>query len=147
VTPDGSPHLEDQSTAGPNGVELSPDEKVLFVTYTGTGQVYGFRVADDGSLSDKTLFASNVLLADSTCIDAAGDLYVASSGGFTVLSPTGARLGVISTNGQVATNCTFGGADQRTLFITTHSLLGAAAGASAISRIDGMPIPGIPGRP
>jgi gluconolactonase len=148
ITPDGTVILEDQSTAGPNGVELSPNERILFVTYTATSQVYGFRVAEDGSLSEKTLFAS-VLLADSTCIDAAGDLYVASAQGITVLDPNGARLGVITTNGQIATNCTFGGPDQRTLFITSHATIlgGATPGSSSLWRVDAMPIPGIPGRP
>jgi gluconolactonase len=147
LTPDGTVTLEDQSTAGPNGVELSPNERILFVTYTATSQIYGFRVAEDGSLSDKTLFAS-VLLADSTCIDDAGDLYVASAQGITVLDPNGNRLGVISTSGQVATNCTFGGPDQRTLFITSHAALGVGgAGSSTLWRVDRMPIPGIPGRP
>lgn len=147
LTPDGTVTLEDQSTAGPNGVELSPNERVLFVTYTASSQIFGFRVAEDGSLSDKTLFAS-VLLADSTCIDAAGDLYVASAQGITVLDPNGTRLGVIQTSGQIATNCTFGGPDQRTLFITSHSALGGGtAGSSTLWRVDSMPIPGIPGRP
>jgi gluconolactonase len=139
--------LEDMSTAGPNGVNFSPDESTLYVSYTGSGQVFAFSVARDGSLHDKTLFA-NVLLADSMCVDAAGDVYVASALGVTVLDPSGKQLGVISTSGQTATNCTFGGPDQRTFFMTVHSALALvpSKGTSSLLRIDAMPIPGIPGR-
>ncbi|HEX3597862.1 MAG TPA: SMP-30/gluconolactonase/LRE family protein, partial [Polyangiaceae bacterium] len=56
--------IEDSSTAGPNGVNFSPDEKTLYVSYTNSGEVYSFDVAADGSLSKKTLLA-NVLIADS----------------------------------------------------------------------------------
>src|SRR5262249_48065147 len=89
ITTDGVIHLEDQTTTGPNGVVFSPDEQILYVSYTNTGEVYTFDVAPDGALGKKTLFASGVLLADSSCVDAGGNLYVASYDGITVLDSTG----------------------------------------------------------
>jgi gluconolactonase len=147
VTTDGTVHLEDQTTSGPNGVEFSPDETTVYVSYTSAGQIHQFAVGADGALSGKTLFAGNVAVADSMCVDAAGDVYVAILGGIAVLSPTGTRLGTISMS-QVPTNCAFGGPQQNTLFITARtSLSGAPApGNASIYRIDNMPIPGIPGR-
>jgi gluconolactonase len=149
IVVDGSLHLEDQSTSGPNGVELSPDERLLYVSYTNTGEIDSFRVAADGSLSGKTTFARNVTTADSMCIDAAGNLYVASLAGITVLDETGKSLGVIRTSGRVPTNCAFGGSNQRTLFITARvSLAGTpTSGNAALLALENMPIPGIPGRP
>jgi gluconolactonase len=141
-------YLEDSTSDGPNGVNFSPDEQTLYVSYTGTGQVYRFDVAKDGALSHKTLFASNVLIADSMCVDAGGNVYVASINGITVLDPSGKSLGVIATPNQTPTNCAFGGPDQRTFFITARVLATAPAkGASSLWRIDNMPVPGLPGRP
>ena len=83
------------------------------------------------------------------CVDAAGNLYVASLAGITVLDATGKNLGVIATTGLVPTNCAFGGPDQRTLFITARmSLVGTpTSGNAALLALENMPIPGIPGRP
>lgn len=143
-------YLEDSTASGPNGINFSPDEKTLYVSYTGTGQVFRFDVAADGSLSNKTMFATNVAIADSMCVDAGGNVYVASLNGITVLDPTGKALGVIPVpTGQVTTNCAFGGPDQRTFFITARSdLVGTPVkGHSVLLRIDDMPVPGLPGRP
>ncbi len=148
LTRDGTLHLEDQSMTGPNGIEFSPDEKTLYVSYTTPGTVVSFSVAADGALSNPTTFASGVTVADSMCVDAAGDLYVASLSGVAVFTPSGTRLGTIAT-GQIPTNCAFGGPDQRTLFITARKALTGTpdAGNSSLMRIDRMPIPGLPGRP
>ncbi|HLK41329.1 MAG TPA: SMP-30/gluconolactonase/LRE family protein, partial [Polyangiaceae bacterium] len=51
VTTDDMLHVEDMTSSGPNGVNLSPDEKTLYVSYTASGQVAKFDVAADGSLS------------------------------------------------------------------------------------------------
>jgi sugar lactone lactonase YvrE len=48
------------------------------------------------------------------------------------------------------TNCAFGGADQKTIFITSRAqstLFGTpTAGDSSLYKIDAMPVPGIPGQ-
>jgi gluconolactonase len=148
LTTDGTLHLEDQTNSGPNGVQLSPDEHTLYVSYTNTGEVHTFTVAVDGSLGDKKLFASSVPIADSMCVDAGGNLYVASLNGIAVFDPVGAPLGTIALS-EVPTNGAFGGPDQKTFFITARKgLVGTPTpGNSSLYRIDGMPIPGLPGRP
>ncbi len=140
-------YLEDSSTGGPNGVNFSPDEKTLYVSYTGSGQIFSFDVARDGALSNKQLFAT-VLLPDSMCVDAGGNLYAATFSGITVYDPKGKQLGVIATPGQVPTNCAFGGPDQRTFFITARTGLAGTPtkGNSSLLRVDGMPVPGMPGK-
>jgi gluconolactonase len=148
VSTDGTVHLEDGGNSAPNGVELSPDERVLYVSYTSLNQIFRFSVAADGALSAKTSFASGVSVPDGMCVDSGGNLYVASLGGIAVFDPTGRRLGAISLT-QTPTNCAFGGTDQGTFFITARSsLIGAPApGNGSLYRIDKMPIPGMPGRP
>jgi gluconolactonase len=150
LTNDGVLHLEDASTDGPNGVTLSPDEKTLYVAYTSINTVARFTVAVDGSLSEKSTFVS-ATLADSMCVDARGDLFVGTAHGLEVFGPSGgAALGTIAVGGDVATNCAFGGVDQTTLFITSHSqatlTATPSAGSSSLYEVDGMPVPGIPGR-
>ncbi len=148
LTTDGTLHLEDKSMSSPNGVELSPDERTLYVSYTTPGTVLKFAVGGDGALSNPTPFASGVSTADSMCVDAGGNLYVASLNGIVVFDPAGTRLGTIAT-GQVPTNCAFGGPDQTTFFITARTALTGTptAGNASLLRIDHMPIPGMPGRP
>jgi gluconolactonase len=148
VTTDGTVHLEDSSTSGPNGIDLSPDEHTLYVAYTSSGEVAKFVVGTDGALSGRSTFASGVTIADSMSVDAGGNVYVASFSGIAVFSPAGTRLGTIATGSQIPTNCAFGGADQKTFFITARTGLTGTptAGNSSIYRIDNMPIPGIPGR-
>jgi gluconolactonase len=149
LTTDGVLHLEDSTTSGPNGVNLSPDEKTLYVAYTLGNTVAKFDVSADGSLHNKQTFAS-ASLADSMCVDAGGNVYVGTMGGLAVFDSTGKALGTISAGGQIVTNCAFGGTDQKTLFITSRAsstLFGTpTAGSSGLYKVDNMPVPGIPGQ-
>jgi sugar lactone lactonase YvrE len=150
LTTDGVLHLEDSTTSGPNGVNLSPDETALYVSYTLGGQVAKFDVAADGSLSNKKVFASGVSVPDSMCVDAGGNLYVGTYGGLAVFAPTGKSLGTVSVDGLIVTNCAFGGADQRTLYVTarTQATLSGVPpfGGGLLYAISAMPVPGIPGQ-
>jgi gluconolactonase len=150
LTTDGMLHLEDVTTSGPNGVNLSPDEKTLYVAYTGAGSVAKFDVAPDGSLSNKQTFATGATVADSMCVDAGGNVYVGTLRGLEVVNASGQVLGTISAGGQIVTNCAFGGPDQKTLFVTSRSqatLAGVPAmGNASLYRVENMPVPGIPGQ-
>jgi sugar lactone lactonase YvrE len=84
------------------------------------------------------------------CVDSAGNVYVGTLRGLAVYSPTGRSLGTISVNGLIVTNCGFGGADQRTLFITarTQATLSGAPpmGGGSLYAIQNMPVTGIAGQ-
>jgi gluconolactonase len=54
---------------------------------------------------------------DGMRVDVAGRLYSTAADGVHVFTPTGLLLGRIHTP-KTAANCTFGGPDRRTLFIT-----------------------------
>jgi sugar lactone lactonase YvrE len=150
LTTDGVLHLEDSSTNGPNGVNLSPDEKTLYVSYSLSGEVAKFDVAADGALSSRATFATGATVADSMCVDAGGNVYVGTISGLAVYNPAGKNLGTISVGGLIVTNCAFGGTDQKTLFVTarTQATLSGAPplGGGALYKIDNMPVPGIPGQ-
>jgi gluconolactonase len=150
LTTDGALHLEDSTTSGPNGVNLSPDEKTLYVAYTLGGTVAKFDVAADGSLSHKTTFAMGTLAADSMCVDSGGNVYVGTFSGLAVYDPTGKHLGTISVDSMIVTNCAFGGSDQKTLFITARTQATAVGtpplGGGLLYQITDMPVAGIPGQ-
>jgi len=111
----------------PNGIQLSPDEKTLYVNDTGGEYVLAFDIKPDGSVGNRRNFAKYPTVnktpagafnsgADGLAIDNDGRVYVVSLGGVHVFSPKGDLLGTIplSLQGQ---NIAFAGADKKTLYI------------------------------
>lgn len=110
----------------PNGIQLSPDEKVLYVANTAGEYVFAYDVAEDGSIGARRKFA---LLegyrktengfssgADGLAVDAAGRLYVATSVGIQVFDQVGIALGII-TLPKAPQNIAFAGKDKKTLYV------------------------------
>ena len=111
----------------PNGIQLSPDEKTLYVNDTSGEYVLAFAIKPDGSVGNRRNFAKYPTVtttpaggfnsgADGLAIDNDGRVYVVSLGGVHVFSPKGDLLGTIplSLPGQ---NIAFAGADKKTLYI------------------------------
>jgi gluconolactonase len=111
--------LVDDTIAQPNGVVLSPDGNTLYVGGNSAGKIYKYEVLADGTTGPRTEFAS-LSGPDGATIDCAGNLYWASyaDGRVHVFSPGGSELGTV-TAGRNTTNAAFGGADGRTLYITS----------------------------
>jgi len=120
VSPGGDVSVVDETIGQPNGVLLSLDEQTLYVS--GGGGLLKFPVMADGSTGARAPFGNGTAYtgSDGMAIDCAGDLYVALNAAVVVLSPAGTELGRINVTGaQGVTNTAFGGADRKTLFITT----------------------------
>ena len=100
----------------PNGIILSANEKVIYVTNGAT--LAAFDVQADGSLTNQREFAKleGGGNGDGSTIDAAGRIYVTTNPGVQVISPEGKYLGIIPTPRGVITTA-FGGKDKKTLFI------------------------------
>lgn len=89
----------------PNGIQLSPDEKTLYVANTLGEHVLAYTLHADGSIGERRNFAKLAGWrktengfssgADGLAIDGAGRLYVATSAGIEVFSPHGEAQGVI----------------------------------------------------
>jgi gluconolactonase len=126
VVKDGVDAIFSEAITSPNGVLLSPDEDVLYVTgggYTG----YLKRVTlIDGLAGDISDLVTDLQVPDGLTKDCAGNVYVAMHElqQVHVYDPSGSLVATIAlssaANGQAAkpTNVAFGGTDQRTLFIT-----------------------------
>jgi len=127
----------------PNGILISPHDQFLFVADNNNNQVGGarklwrFELRADGTVnvrSRKLIFDwKNARGPDGLKMDQVGRLYVAAGlnvpnppyetadkfrGGLYILSPRGALLNFVSIPNDEVTNCTFGDADRKTLYIT-----------------------------
>ncbi len=142
VAPDGTARvvIGPGEYAMPNGVELSPDGKTLYVNNTwqqpGENFVWAYDVAADGSLSNKRQFAMLNLTpavleaakpadrvdsgADGTAVDTDGRYYVATRSGVQIFLPDGTYAGTIWVP-QYPVSLTFGGANNDVLSIVGES--------------------------
>ncbi len=104
-----------------NGIELSPDEKTLYVNESVQRKVWRYDVDDKGNISNKQLFAlfTDHGLDGMKC-DKAGNLYITryGKGMIVVLSPDGEQIREIPLKGKSCSNLTFGGKDGKTVYVT-----------------------------
>ena len=124
----------------PNGVGLSPDGGILYVTETETSRLWSFPVIGRGELGYEAWPSPNggrlvhglpgFQRFDSLALEANGNICVATlvRGGISVFSPAGELLEFHEAPESYCTNLCFGGAQQRTAFITLsgHGQLFAA---------------------
>ncbi|MCB9889467.1 MAG: SMP-30/gluconolactonase/LRE family protein [Planctomycetes bacterium] len=107
----------------PNGVLLSPREDVLYVASQNPSAVMSYPVLGPGTLGAGTQWfplAGNSV--DGMTVDTAGNLYLArpNFSAIEVVTPAGTSLGRI-TFAERPSNCTFGGSDMRTLWVTART--------------------------
>jgi gluconolactonase len=107
-----------------NGIMLSPDERVLYVT--NGGSILAFDVQADGGVINRRDFAKLEAggNGDGMAIDAGSRLYVTSQSGVQVFDRDGKFLGLIPTP-RNAISVAFAGRDKKTLYIVGSGALGA----------------------
>ena len=125
----------------PNGVALSPDERVLYLGVTRGNQVWRVPLLDDGSVSKVSAFFTSHGPSgpDGLAVDSTGRVIVANPGlGVVwVLNHRAEPEVVLRTcAGTSTTNVAFGGPDRQTLFITE-----SVSGSVLTARLDA---PGLP---
>lgn len=115
----------------PNGVILSPDEKTLYVLPSGTPAVMAYEVLSPGRIGAGRELARLRQAAsgaarggDGLTVDSRGNLYCTQPGAsaIQVFSPDGKMLGEIEFP-EAPANCTFGGPDMKTLYVTARTSL------------------------
>jgi sugar lactone lactonase YvrE len=80
VTPDGATRQVADELAFPNGMVITPDNGTLIVAESFAGQLTAFDIADDGTLSNRRVWAAGVG-PDGICMDADGAIYCSSKPG------------------------------------------------------------------
>jgi len=121
VSKDGKVALAADGMGTANGVEVSPDEKTLYVNESVQRKIWAFDIAPDGTLANKRLFKEFPDHGfDGMRCDVAGNLYVTRHGKGTVvkISPAGEILKEIDVLGKMPTNLCFGGRDGKTVYVT-----------------------------
>jgi gluconolactonase len=142
IPPGGKPIRIEENMIRPNGIQLSRDEKTLYVSDSNGIHVIAWDIQPDGLVRNRRTFGTlegrstrdNGLggiktFADGMTIDNDGRLYVATGAGIEVLSPQGQRVGTIPVKCPPADcqNVAFSGPEKKTLYI---------AGAGSLYRVE-----------
>ena len=109
--------LVNSDMSNPNGVIGSIDGKLLYVTNYIENKTYVFDVNEDGTLSNKRLFAPEG--DDGMAMDTEGNLYLTGKS-ITVYNPDGEKIDTIEVP-ETPANLAFCGKDKKTLFITART--------------------------
>jgi len=129
IDPDGRPVLLEGQMGTINGIELNPDETILYVNETGAGgrKVWKYAVDPAGNVSGKTLFATfNDFGFDGMKCDRQGNLYICryGKGVIAVLSPDGKLIREVQLKGKSCSNLVFGGKEGRSVYVTLQDRKG-----------------------
>lgn len=117
----GQFHLLSKEMGTTNGVEVSPDEKTLYVNESVQRSVWAFDLDTEGNISNKRLFHQfDDFGMDGMRCDVEGNLYITRYGKGTVakLSPEGKLLLEVQMKGKKPSNIAFGGKDGKTAYVT-----------------------------
>jgi sugar lactone lactonase YvrE len=121
VDTDGKVTLLEADMGTTNGIEVSPDEKVLYVNESAQRNVWAYDLSPDGVISNKRLLIQFAdFNMDGMRCDVEGNLYITRHGKGTVakLSPAGEVLLEVALTGKLCSNIAFGGPDGCTCYVT-----------------------------
>lgn len=123
--PDGSVHRMDSGFHIANGLGWSPDDKTFYFTDSAKRLIYAYDFdLARGEIANRRVFASipeATGTPDGLTVDSQGFVWSAQWDGWCVTryDPEGRVERVINLPVPRPTSCTFGGADMKTLFVTT----------------------------
>jgi sugar lactone lactonase YvrE len=137
IDPDGSVTVAAEDLVCPNGMAISPDGGTLFVAETFAARVSAFDRADDGTLSNRRVWASflddppgtlpellaiDVILPDGIVVDAEGALWLGDchGSGTARVAEGGEVLDFVSSGDHATFAVALGGEEGRTLFLCTN---------------------------
>ncbi len=131
IAPNGNVDMVVSNLTRPNGLALSPDEKILYVNQSDSNAPYimAYNIDEDGSLDKGHIFFDATSLLESGLVGSLDGIKVAQDGtlfstgpsGLLVITPEGKLLGRIET-GQRTANCAWG-EDGSVLYMTADNYL------------------------
>ncbi|HZY82516.1 MAG TPA: SMP-30/gluconolactonase/LRE family protein [Cyclobacteriaceae bacterium] len=104
-----------------NGIEISPDEKTLYVNESVQRKVWAFDLDEKGNISNKRLLIEFPDFGmDGMKCDLKGNLYITRHGKGTIaiVSPGGKLIREVQMKGKKTSNIIFGGPDGKTCYVT-----------------------------
>ncbi|WP_051235270.1 family 20 glycosylhydrolase [Marinimicrobium agarilyticum] len=121
MDPDGTFTRLEADMGTTNGIELSPDQRRLYVNESAQRRVWVYDVSARGALSNKRLFFEfDDYGLDGMATDPEGNLYIAryGAGEIAVLSPRGQLIDRIQLKGRYPTNIALDLGDQPRAYVT-----------------------------
>jgi sugar lactone lactonase YvrE len=103
-----------------NGIDLSPDERTLYVGESETREIWAYTLEGARLAAPRLVKRFPDFSIDGLRTDVAGRIYVARilKGTIAVLAPDGTQLREISLQAKEPTNLAFGGPDGKTVYVT-----------------------------
>jgi len=121
IDTDGKVTLLEENMGTANGIEVSPDNKTLYVNESAQRKVWAYDLSPKGEVRNKRLLIEFPDFGmDGMRCDVKGNLYIARYGKGTVakVSPAGEVVEEVTLIGKKPTNIAFGGKDGRTAYVT-----------------------------
>jgi gluconolactonase len=141
IDPDGRVTRVLNNLLKPNGIVITPDNRLIYISDRGTQKLHRYELQSDGSLKPAGIVYdfSPDRGVDGMRLDVEGNIYAAAgqdkTTGLFVVSPKG-KLLLHQPLPEFSTNVVFGGEDRRDLYIT------ATTGVYRLrTRIAGAPVP------
>jgi sugar lactone lactonase YvrE len=116
VTPNGEVRQVADGLAFPNGMAVTPDNSTLIIAESFAGRLTAFDIADDGSLSNRRVWAELGEGGDGICIDAEGAVWTPAMKACLRVREGGEVLQRIELD-RFCFACMLGGTDGKTLFM------------------------------
>jgi len=121
IDSNGTTHLLESEMGTTNGVEVSANQRYLYVNESMQRKVWVYDIQADNSLNNKRLLIEfSDFGLDGMRVDIKGNLYIARYGKGVIakVSPQGKLLCEIKLKGKFPTNVAFGGKDGNQVFVT-----------------------------
>jgi sugar lactone lactonase YvrE len=118
---EGNLKLLESDMSTTNGVEVSPDNRTLYVGESVKHRILAYDILSNGEIVHKRLFKQfKDEIPDGMRTDSLGNLYVAcyKKGRIHILSPSGETIRQVDLHGDKVTNLAFGGIDGKTCYVT-----------------------------
>jgi sugar lactone lactonase YvrE len=114
-----TPRTVAEDVVFPNGCVVTPDGSALIICETMAQRITRFRIGDDGSLSERAVFAELDTPPDGLCLNAEGAVWAGlpHASEFVRVSPAGQIVERIPSAFPFAVACALGGPDRKTLFL------------------------------
>lgn len=120
INPKGELSLLAKPAGRPNGIALSPNGKLLYISNSDDRNISAYDVDKAGAISSKRVLISGIDgIPDGIKVDEKGNIYVMAKG-LGIYSAEGKLVGSLPLS-ETPSNCAFGDADFQTLFITART--------------------------
>jgi gluconolactonase len=118
LPPKGELKLVAKPAGRPNGIALSPNGRILYVANSDEGNVRAYDLDRNGDASNERVLISGIAgVPGGIQTDEAGNIFVTGAGVY-IYNAQGKQLHFVEMKSRPS-NCAFGEADRKTLFITS----------------------------